>query len=1118
MMSIRQMGKYAILFVLLCLLSLTQFAAAEEPRIYQEGMRLVSAPRNATATDSVTAITAAYITCDHSMLRVGEETVWTLHLEGAAADAYTFDYVLLYQAPTDPIDSYYSNGGSFGLTELSYAHTPTEQGRYIMLISIRDQYEGVLEVQSTFFVTVDDSSADSVALAQKVSEVVALCQESGAKSEYEIALFMHDYLISNAEYDLTYTYFFPDGVLLHGTGVCQSYATAYQILMEEMGVECVFVIGYAGEDHSWNMVNIDGEWYHVDCTWDDPVGAISGENHAYFCISDEMMALDHSWNEALYPACTSVLKVDTLVVLSADGQSVGEYASVEEAFAAAADLACTELDICITTGSRLLLPAGDWPDCAERITIRGETGTAIFFMKGDVTLHSNLRLENVILEHNAGLTFQLGGKRLEMAAAQFGNFNIDEENLDVGLAQSLYLVGGAGSELVVTGIKSEIYGNLTIGTLRIDDSQINLRGGNVAVQIDTLVAVNAQFYVGVSESADSVNVVVDDVEIHDAHYLTIMPIAGSKLTINNIAPTTGSLGFYASKLSGMVNWSETFTEMDIAVLSEYIPPNFSLFDYQYTTTSDRDVNLDAFMDYIPIGTRLMKIPHLDPNTAEVTLSLQILDANDWGTSVAYEHLMFAVELDDEGYAVRSYDRTQKWISDYFVLNNRDKTYAIINTNWNMHNIIFPSALNGVAVTGIGTFDPYLYNKVDVGPFISGSVVFPKEYVNMIEWIFSPSLTCAVFLGEKPQFDAATVTCPSDLPIFYLSKYAASWEEERGLPLVPAQKHEIDVGSMQIIPASQTAVSAEYAAEVQADTILLSPGCQTIESGAFAGADAATVFLPSTLTAIADDAFEGCADAVFFVDQDYCYAAYWAKAQGYTVYTVDLLSALVYGLCEHTWDDGVLSSVNCAENLMTYTCAKCGMTKSETIPTDIPHTWDEGTVIRRCTGDTQVRRCIYCDEEWIIYLGESTGSCTWNRRMVISFQTCTEAGEVMYLCAYCTNEKHVTIQPHFWSEGTLTAMPAGDAPGEMSYTCCECGATKSVSVAAGNPGDVNVDEQVDLLDVMALMEWYCSGVVELNLANGDVNGDGLVDMLDVIDMLACCDNAQAVTNALSREVE
>ena len=121
-------------------------------------------------------------------------------------------------------------------------------------------------------------------------------------------------------------------------------------------------------------------------------------------------------------------------------------------------------------------------------------------------------------------------------------------------------------------------------------------------------------------------------------------------------------------------------------------------------------------------------------------------------------------------------------------------------------------------------------------------------------------------------------------------------------------------------------------------------------------------------------------------------------------------------------------------------------------------------------------------------------------MVVFPQTCTEEGEMLYFCEYCTNEKREPIPPHFWSNGTLTTIPATDNSGEMTYTCQQCGEIKEVTISLGIAGDVSEDGLVDMLDIIDLMEWYCGGVIELNLANGEVNGDGSIDMLDMIDLM------------------
>lgn len=136
-------------------------------------------------------------------------------------------------------------------------------------------------------------------LADKVKEVVDGCRAE-AQDPYSQARWLHDYLARSALYDFGYTLYDPHGVLLLGTGVCQSFALAYQKLLTEMGIPNRYVtgIGRGGRDmdfHAWNLVQIDGNWYHVDVTWDERGG------HLYFLKSDNYMKKTHSWAYDLYP-------------------------------------------------------------------------------------------------------------------------------------------------------------------------------------------------------------------------------------------------------------------------------------------------------------------------------------------------------------------------------------------------------------------------------------------------------------------------------------------------------------------------------------------------------------------------------------------------------------------------------------------------------------------------------------------------------------------------------------------------------------------------------------------------------------------------------------------------
>lgn len=100
----------------------------------------------------------------------------------------------------------------------------------------------------------------------------------------------------------------PYGMLTEGYGICLGYATTFQLLMDVAGVECITVVGASKEnreDHAWNMVKLDGEWYCVDVTWSDPAGDMSGQpewfvrelHYRYFNVtSDYMRQTNHQWD------------------------------------------------------------------------------------------------------------------------------------------------------------------------------------------------------------------------------------------------------------------------------------------------------------------------------------------------------------------------------------------------------------------------------------------------------------------------------------------------------------------------------------------------------------------------------------------------------------------------------------------------------------------------------------------------------------------------------------------------------------------------------------------------------------------------------------------------------
>ncbi len=154
------------------------------------------------------------------------------------------------------------------------------------------------------------------ALRDKVEAIIKREITEGM-TPYRQVLAIHDYIINNARYDmenlrqgtLPPESVSPYGVLIKGLGVCEGYAKAMKLIMDRLGIPCLYVTGRAnGEGHAWNMVALEGSYYHLDLTWNDPVMPDGSQalRHDYFNVTDEEIGVSHSWDRQAYPACTSV--------------------------------------------------------------------------------------------------------------------------------------------------------------------------------------------------------------------------------------------------------------------------------------------------------------------------------------------------------------------------------------------------------------------------------------------------------------------------------------------------------------------------------------------------------------------------------------------------------------------------------------------------------------------------------------------------------------------------------------------------------------------------------------------------------------------------------------------
>ena len=156
------------------------------------------------------------------------------------------------------------------------------------------------EITLKFNETADALEQARLAFQGAAGNIVA--QARGLGSQAEMEKYVHDALMGLVEYDVAapmnqsaYS------ALVGGRSVCAGYARAFQYIMQELGVPCYYCTGYAGEDHAWNIVKIDGVYRNVDVTWDDT----EEPTYNYFNKTDRELAATHRRTglSVYLPAC-----------------------------------------------------------------------------------------------------------------------------------------------------------------------------------------------------------------------------------------------------------------------------------------------------------------------------------------------------------------------------------------------------------------------------------------------------------------------------------------------------------------------------------------------------------------------------------------------------------------------------------------------------------------------------------------------------------------------------------------------------------------------------------------------------------------------------------------------
>ena len=205
----------------------------------------------------------------------------------------------------DPSRAAWGSYHSLGTAGHDFTFNFTASGTYRIYFYFMDNDrndpqndKGIYYLRATAEVTINDAARPSV--TQIVNDAVDLCRQETNGSEYDMALWLHDWTLDQLEYDHSLNWCSAESGLTRHQGTCESYQRIYSKLLNAAGI----VNGrIAGNGHTWNAVKIDGKWCQMDLTWDDTSDNWYGDldqRHLYFGLTDELMAIAHSDHTANY--------------------------------------------------------------------------------------------------------------------------------------------------------------------------------------------------------------------------------------------------------------------------------------------------------------------------------------------------------------------------------------------------------------------------------------------------------------------------------------------------------------------------------------------------------------------------------------------------------------------------------------------------------------------------------------------------------------------------------------------------------------------------------------------------------------------------------------------------
>jgi transglutaminase/protease-like cytokinesis protein 3 len=206
----------------------------------------------------------------------------------------------------------------------NYLHYSTKTYGYSMT---SDKSSASVDFSFTYWETTEQSEAVTAKVKEILSQII-----TGGMNDFQKQKAINDWIVANLAYDTSLAQHSAyAGLFGSKKTVCQGYALLAYRMLSEAGLPNQILEGMAGGQlHTWNLVKLDGNWYHLDTTWNDPVPDKEDQiSYGYYNLNDAQIKTNHSWKKK-YPAATVDFTTTLADKQSTDSANAAFYLDLQQ--------------------------------------------------------------------------------------------------------------------------------------------------------------------------------------------------------------------------------------------------------------------------------------------------------------------------------------------------------------------------------------------------------------------------------------------------------------------------------------------------------------------------------------------------------------------------------------------------------------------------------------------------------------------------------------------------------------------------------------------------------------------------------------------------------------------